>query len=94
MVLILDGNPEVGAYVRRNLCYLICLRHATCLGLPSNISTMGKTFMEELSYKLGTDYRFRTAYQTRLRCVESSTFVLLIIGEMLDSVQGILLDGN
>ena len=27
MVLILDGNPEIGAHVRSNLCYLICLRH-------------------------------------------------------------------
>ena len=27
MVLILDGNSEKGAYVRSNLCYLICLRH-------------------------------------------------------------------
>ena len=27
MVLILDGNSELGAQVRSNLCYLICLRH-------------------------------------------------------------------
>ena len=26
-VLILDGNSEVGVYVRSKLCYLICLRH-------------------------------------------------------------------
>ena len=25
MVLILDGNSEIGAYVRVNICYLICL---------------------------------------------------------------------
>ena len=25
--LILDGNSEIGAHVRSNLCYLICLRH-------------------------------------------------------------------
>ena len=27
MVLILDGIPEIFAYVGNNLCYLICLRH-------------------------------------------------------------------
>ena len=27
MVLILDVNSEIGAHARRNLCYLICLRH-------------------------------------------------------------------
>ena len=27
MVLILDGNSEIGAHVRSNLCYLIFLRH-------------------------------------------------------------------
>ena len=27
MVLILGGNLEIGAHVRSNLCYLICLRH-------------------------------------------------------------------
>ena len=27
MVLILDGNSEIGSHVRSNLCCLICLRH-------------------------------------------------------------------
>ena len=27
IVIILDGNSGIGAHVRRNLCYLICLRH-------------------------------------------------------------------
>ena len=27
MVLILDGNVEIGALVSSNLCYLICLRN-------------------------------------------------------------------
>ena len=27
MVLILDGNSEIGEDVRSNVCYLICLRH-------------------------------------------------------------------
>ena len=27
MVIILDGNLVVGAHVRRDLCYLTCLRH-------------------------------------------------------------------
>ena len=27
MVLLLDGNSKIGAPVRSNLCYLICLRH-------------------------------------------------------------------
>ena len=26
MVLILDDNSEIGAHVRSNLCYLICLK--------------------------------------------------------------------
>ena len=26
-VLMLDGNSELVAYVNRNICYLICLRH-------------------------------------------------------------------
>ena len=32
MVLILDGNLKIGAHVRSNLCYLICLRHLTRSG--------------------------------------------------------------
>ena len=27
MVLILDGNSEVVAHIKNNLCHLICLRH-------------------------------------------------------------------
>ena len=27
MVLMLDGNSKIGAPVRSNFCYLICLRH-------------------------------------------------------------------
>ena len=27
MVLVLDGNSEIGEHVRSYLCYLICLRH-------------------------------------------------------------------
>ena len=27
MVLIIDGNAEIGAQVGSNLCYLICLKH-------------------------------------------------------------------
>ena len=27
MVLIIDGNSEIGTHVRNNLCYLNCLRH-------------------------------------------------------------------
>ena len=27
MELILDGNSEIDAHIRSNLCYLICLRH-------------------------------------------------------------------
>ena len=25
--MVLDGNSEIGAHVRSNLCYLICLRN-------------------------------------------------------------------
>ena len=28
MVLILDGNSEIGAHIRSTLCYLICLRYS------------------------------------------------------------------
>ena len=34
MVLILDGNSEMGAQVRSNLYYLVCLWH--CLGLKKS----------------------------------------------------------
>ena len=60
MVLRLDGNSEIGAHVRNNLCYLICVRHlirpeqaqkpillsacAIYSELPSNISTMISTW--------------------------------------------------
>ena len=56
MILISDGNSEMGAYVRSNLYYSICLRHfirsrsvtnrlflnacATGTELPSNISNI------------------------------------------------------
>ena len=59
MVLISDVNSEIGAHLRSNLCYLICLRdlirsravsyflHAspTCSELPSNMSTMPNLFI-------------------------------------------------
>ena len=50
---IIDGNSEISAHVRSNLCYFICLRHsirskrpiflhacAICSELQSNTSTM------------------------------------------------------
>ena len=45
MVLILDGNSKMDAYVRSNLCYLIFLRRdlfsvMPVPELPSNINTM------------------------------------------------------
>ena len=27
MVLIIDGNSEIGAHIKSKLCYLICIRH-------------------------------------------------------------------
>ena len=27
IVLLLDGNRDIGAHLRSNLCYFICLRH-------------------------------------------------------------------
>ena len=35
MLLISDGNSEIGAHVRSDLCYLICLRH---LIKPSSVT--------------------------------------------------------
>ena len=35
MVLLLDGNPEIGA-IRSNLCYLICLGHLIRLKAVTN----------------------------------------------------------
>ena len=58
MVLVLDGNSDIGAHVRAISCYLVCIRplispravigrtlHAcvTCYELGSNISTMART---------------------------------------------------
>ena len=36
MVLILDGSPEFGARVRRNICYLTYLRHLIRSGAITN----------------------------------------------------------
>ena len=36
MVLILDGNSEIGAHVGSNICYLICLRHLIRSRVVSN----------------------------------------------------------
>ena len=30
IALLLDGNSEIGAHVKSNLCYLICSRHLIC----------------------------------------------------------------
>ena len=59
MVLMYNGNPEIVAYVRSNLKFMICLRRdsyffslkrliflhacATCSELPFDISTINKT---------------------------------------------------
>ena len=36
MALILDGNSGIGAHVKNNLCYLICLRHMIRSGAVKN----------------------------------------------------------
>ena len=38
MVLILDGISEMGAHVRSNLCYFICLRHEIRSRAVTNLS--------------------------------------------------------
>ena len=44
MVLI-DGNSEIGAHVRSNLCYLICLRHLIrSRAVTNRISISEKTY--------------------------------------------------
>ena len=34
--MVLHGNSEIGAHVKSSLCYLICLRHLTSLGVVKN----------------------------------------------------------
>ena len=41
MVLISDGNSEIDAHVRSNLCYVICLRHL----INSRVVTNRITFL-------------------------------------------------
>ena len=45
MALILDGIPEIDAYVGNNLCYLICLRHLIRSGEVTN-----RDFFTEKTY--------------------------------------------
>ena len=45
MVLILDGNSEIGAQVRSNLCYLICLKH-----LIRNKAVSNRVIFSEKTY--------------------------------------------
>ena len=40
MVLILEGNYELGAHVWSNICYLVCLFGPIMFELPFNASTM------------------------------------------------------
>ena len=44
-LLILDGISEIGAYVRSNLCYLICLRH-----LNRSREVTNSIFLSEKTY--------------------------------------------
>ena len=37
MVLIYDGNSEIGEHGRINLCYLICLRHSLRSRIVANL---------------------------------------------------------
>ena len=43
VVFILDGNLEIGAHVRSNLCYLTCLRHL----IRSKAVTNRKKFIQK-----------------------------------------------
>ena len=54
MVLMLDGNSEIGAHVKKNLCYLICLRHLNRI-VTNRIFILRKdifSFQHVLSYHL------------------------------------------
>ena len=70
MVLVLDCQSEIGALVRSDLAYLICLRHllrsrtvanqfflytcATCSELPSNIITLVSSEMR-IAYEVSSE---------------------------------------
>ena len=45
MVLILDGNSELGAYVRSNICYWICLRNLITSRAFTNRSLKDQFFL-------------------------------------------------
>ena len=50
MVFISDGNGEIGAHIRSNLCYLICLRHFID-GEESQIRSAKTCFFHASSYR-------------------------------------------
>ena len=63
MVLIRDGNSQIGAHIRSNLCYLICLRHfirsrqigylvsEQTFWLPPKVSIMVVTFSSRMAWR-------------------------------------------
>ena len=69
MVIILDGNLEIGAHARSNISYLICLRHLIRLREVTNrrggdvrvLSLRKKTFLKLfLSYFMTKKAPFAT----------------------------------
>ena len=51
MLLILDGNPEIGAHVGQSLFYVICLRHLLRSGQKNNfLSTHAQCVLERKKY--------------------------------------------
>ena len=68
MSLILDGNPEIIAYARSNLCYLICVRHLMTSRIVTNLIFLCKTYLKKISQNL-LDRQYRTKYLACLKAI-------------------------
>ena len=55
---ILDGNPEIGAHVRRNLYYLICLMHL----IRSEVVTNRFFFRKHIFFSVRAQHVLSTIY--------------------------------
>ena len=86
MVLILDGNSEIGAHVRSNLCYLSCLKHLIRSRIDTNrifspifffTTSVRNLFWVTIWYKyhglVSKDHQ--SAYHCRSSCLCSSFLI-------------------
>ena len=77
----LDGNPEIGAHVRSNLCYLICLRHLIRSRAVTRYFLSEKTFFASsaIDYKhlILSVYLYPSLFLTICFCLSVSVYLFL-----------------